>query len=238
MNNPANALDIFSAGAKSFGVNLSGDMIARFLLYMKELKDWNKKINLTAITQEREIITKHFLDSMAPAPFLLKGASILDIGSGAGFPGIPLSIVRPDLFVTLLDSSRKKIHFQKYVVRLLNLSKINTVEGRAEELIKSRPEMLHHYDVVISRAFSSLKIFIDAGKPFLKKTGLWITFKGPVRKAEYSELKQCLDRKRLDIQTAHYKLPCLERERTLYIVKQRNIKSLNKDTLDYELRIS
>ncbi|MBW2646521.1 MAG: 16S rRNA (guanine(527)-N(7))-methyltransferase RsmG [Deltaproteobacteria bacterium] len=200
MKNSAKHVDILTKGAKSFGIDLSDDTIASLLLYMEELKAWNKKINLTAITQEKEILTKHFLDSIAPAPYLLKGTSVLDLGSGAGLPGIPLKIIRPDLRVTLLDSSRKKIHFQKHIIRTLKLSEITTVEGRAEDAIKRHPDMLHSYDAVLSRAFSSLRTFIELGRPFLKKTGLLITFKGPAGVAELSELKQWLDQERLPTQ--------------------------------------
>ncbi len=220
MRNSVKYHDILSSGAERFGLHLSDDMIVSFLLYMDELQEWNKKINLTAITLEEEILTKHLLDSIAPAPYLLKGASVLDLGSGAGFPGIPLKIVRPDLRVTLLDSSRKKIHFQKHVVRILNLSEINTVEGRAEDIAKSHPDMLHCYDAALSRAFSSLRAFIEMGKPFLKNTGSWIGFKGPAGAAELSELKPWLDQERLTIQAEKYKLSGLEQERVLYIVRQ------------------
>ncbi len=220
MRNSVKYHDILSSGAERFGLHLSDDMIVSFLLYMDELQEWNKKINLTAITLEEEILTKHLLDSIAPAPYLLKGASVLDLGSGAGLPGIPLKIIRPDLRVTLLDSSRKKIHFQKHAVRMLKLSEITTVEGRAEDAIKRHPDMLQCYDVVLSRAFSSLRTFVEQGRPFLKKSGSLIIFKGPAGTAELSELEQWLDQERLTTRAVTYTLPHLEQERVLYIVQQ------------------
>jgi 16S rRNA (guanine527-N7)-methyltransferase len=219
MKTSAKYVDILTKGAKSFGIDLSDDTIAGLLLYMEELKAWNKKMNLTAITQEKEILTKHLLDSIAPAPYLLKGTSVLDLGSGAGLPGIPLKIIRPDLRVTLLDSSRKKIHFQKHIIRTLKLSEISTIEGRAEDAIKRHPDMLHCYDIVLSRAFSSLRTFIELGRPFLKKNGLLIIFKGPAGVTELSELKQWLDQERLTTRAVTYTLPHPEQKRVLYIVQ-------------------
>src|SRR5512136_1652165 len=99
-------------GGKAFGINLDEKTIEAFEIYLKELLKWNQKINLTAIRSEKGIVLKHFLDSLSVHPYIPKTCSLLDIGSGAGFPGIPLKITHPDLEMTLIDSVRKKVDFQ------------------------------------------------------------------------------------------------------------------------------
>ncbi len=113
--------DLLIEGTKAFGIHLDERAIESFEIYLKELLKWNQKINLTAIRSEKGIVLKHFLDSLSICPYLPKQASILDIGSGAGFPGIPLKMVRPSLKITLIDSVRKKIDFQKHLIRSLGL---------------------------------------------------------------------------------------------------------------------
>jgi len=105
--------DILKTGGKEFGLSIGNNEADLFLKYLKELKDWNKKINLTAIKEDRDIVIRHFLDSLTLAPFLTGEETILDIGSGAGFPGIPLKIIIPSLRITLMDSVAKKVVFMK-----------------------------------------------------------------------------------------------------------------------------
>ena len=111
-------------GVKAFGIDLDEKKVGAFDLYLRELLKWNQKINLTAIRSEKGIVVKHFLDSLSAYPYLSKPSSLLDIGSGAGFPGIPLKMVEPFLEVTLIDSVRKKVDFQKHIIRTLGLKGI------------------------------------------------------------------------------------------------------------------
>ena len=113
--------DLLVEGAKTFGIHLDGKAIEFFELYLKELLKWNQKINLTAIRSEKGIVLKHFLDSLSVYPYIPKTCSLLDIGSGAGFPGIPLKITQPNLEMTLIDSVRKKVDFQRHIIRMLGL---------------------------------------------------------------------------------------------------------------------
>ena len=221
MDNFSEHSKILDNGARRLGIPLSGDMTAMLLLYMQELKEWNTKFNLTSIMIDKEILVKHFLDSLAPSRYLPERASILDLGSGAGLPGIPLKIVRPDIAVTLLDSSRKKIHFQKHIIRTLRLRRIYTLRVQAEHGIDRYPDMQSHYDAVLSRAFSSLRLFIEIGKRFLKENGLLIAFKGPAGTTEISRLKPWLDKKSLTIESVQYSLPYLEQKRMLCFVRPR-----------------
>lgn len=124
--------DFLVEGAKTFGIYLGGKTIETFELYLKELLKWNQKINLTAIRSEKGIVLKHFLDSLSVHPYLPNCSSILDIGSGAGFPGIPLKIIQPTLEVTLIDSVHKKVDFQKHIIRTLGLKGIEAIHGREE----------------------------------------------------------------------------------------------------------
>jgi 16S rRNA (guanine527-N7)-methyltransferase len=120
-------------GAEVFGIRLNETQVAAFDLFLRELLKWNQKINLTAIRSGKGIVLKHFLDSLSAFPYLSRTVSLLDIGSGAGFPGIPLKIVHPSLEVTLIDSVRKKIDFQRHVIRMLGLKGTESIHGRIQD---------------------------------------------------------------------------------------------------------
>ena len=164
-------------GASSFGVQLDEKTIGAFDLYLKELLKWNQKINLTAIRSEKGIVVKHFIDSLSVYPHLAATCSLLDIGSGPGFPGIPLKMVKPDLDVTLIDSVRKKVDFQRQIIRTLGLKGIEAIHGRAEEEGLSQ-RMEGRFDTVISRAFSDLQTLLTLSRPFLKRGGRVLAMKG------------------------------------------------------------
>jgi 16S rRNA (guanine527-N7)-methyltransferase len=175
--------DLLIEGAKAFGVHLAGKAIEAFELYLRELLRWNQKINLTAIRSEREIVLKHFLDSLSVLPYLPKPSSVLDIGSGAGFPGIPLKIIEPTLKITLIDSVRKKVDFQKHIIRTLGLKGIEAIHGRVQDrAILQRFE--GRFDITLSRAFSDLRTLLLLSFPLLKKGGSVIAMKGEVENHE------------------------------------------------------
>ena len=163
--------------ARVFGINLDERTLEAFVLYQKELLKWNQKISLTAVRTEKGIIVKHFLDSLSVFPYLSSPYSLLDIGSGAGFPGIPLKIVSPSLNITLIDSVRKKVDFQRHILRMLDLKGIEAIHGRVQD-----KEILNNlggrFDIVISRAFSDLRTFLILSFPFLKEGGRAIAMKG------------------------------------------------------------
>lgn len=164
-------------GAREFGVCLDEKALKAFDIYLKELLKWNQKINLTAIRSEKGIVLKHFLDSLSVKPYLPEQSSILDIGSGAGFPGIPLKIVRPALQMTLIDSVRKKVDFQRHVIRMLGLRGTEVIHGRAQdrEIVQN---LGGRFDITLSRAFSDLRTFLVLSFPFLKGGGTAIAMKG------------------------------------------------------------
>lgn len=181
--------NLFIEGAKSFGIYLEEREIEAFDLYLKELLKWNQKINLTAIRTEKGIVLRHFLDSLSVYPCLPRASTLLDIGSGAGFPGIPLKMVEPSLEITLIDSVRKKVDFQRHIIRKLGLKGIETIHGRVQE--RAILEALEgQFDVVMSRAFSDLRSFLALSFPFLKKGGIVLAMKGRVDRKEIRLLSE------------------------------------------------
>jgi 16S rRNA (guanine527-N7)-methyltransferase len=180
---------ILTEGAETFGVHLAEETLEGFDLYSKELAKWNQKINLTAIRTEREIILKHFLDSLSVHPYLPKSSSLLDVGSGAGFPGIPLKLADPTLEITLIDSVRKKVDFQRHIIRRLGLKGIEAIHGRVQEREILR-KMEGRFDRVISRAFADLHSFLQLSNPFLKKGGAALAMKGDLKEEEIQSLTE------------------------------------------------
>jgi 16S rRNA (guanine527-N7)-methyltransferase len=176
-------------GARAFRIHLDEKAEEAFETYLRELIKWNRKINLTAIRTEKEIILKHFLDSLSVLPYLPRNATLLDLGSGAGFPGIPLKIVEPSLDITLIDSVRKKIDFQRHILRNLRLKGITAVHGRAQdkEILRT---MAGQFDLVISRAFSDLRTFLILSTPFLRWGGRAIAMKGKMEQGEIRRLEE------------------------------------------------
>ncbi len=176
-------------GAKTFGVYLDDEANESFGLYLKELLKWNQKINLTAIRSEKEIVLKHFLDSLSVFPFLPEHSSILDIGSGAGFPGIPLKIIPSTFEMTLIDSVRKKVDFQRHIIRMLGLKGTEAIHGRVQDggILQS---IGGRFDIILSRAFSNLRTFLVLSSPFLKEGGTVIAMKGEVEDREMRPLDE------------------------------------------------
>lgn len=158
-----------------------------FEKYLKLLLKWNRTYNLTAIENPKEVRVKHFEDSLVPLPFLPKPCRLLDIGTGAGFPGIPLKIARPDLEIVLLDSVRKKTAFCEAAIRELKLDQIKVVQARAED--PNIAKKLGLFDVIISRATFSLTEFLEVASPFTKQGGLAIAMKGRDWQDEFKENK-------------------------------------------------
>ena len=174
--------------AKTLEIDLDQTQIQLFSAHAIELIKWTRRINITTITEPIEIASNHFLDSLVPAKFIPPGAAMLDVGSGGGFPGIPLKILFPELAVTLIDASRKKVSFLKHVIRALKLENIEACHIRAQELAV-HPSYIHRFDVIISRALSSLNDFVRLALPFLGDGGVIIALRGAVDKAELDDLR-------------------------------------------------
>jgi 16S rRNA (guanine527-N7)-methyltransferase len=171
--------DLLIEGAKTFGIDLDEKAIQAFETYLKELLKWNQKINLTSIRSEKGIVLKHFLDSLSVYPYLPRHSSILDIGSGAGFPGIPLKIIQPSFEVNLIDSVRKKVDFQRHIIRMIGLKRTEAIHGRVQDKAILR-DLGGRFDIILSRAFSDLQTLLTLSLPFLKRDGTVIAMKGAV----------------------------------------------------------
>jgi len=169
------AKNLLITGAKELGVSLSAEQLALLDLFAEELKRWTRKINLTAITDDDGIAVKHFVDSLSLLKVVQGSGRLLDIGSGAGFPCIPVKIVLPDLDIVSVDAVVKKISFQKQAVRLLSLSQYSALHVRAETLAATYAA---YFDWVVSRAFSDLPSFVAMALPLLKDDGRIVAMKG------------------------------------------------------------
>jgi 16S rRNA (guanine527-N7)-methyltransferase len=180
--------DLIIEGAAAFDIELNTSQTRQFAIHATELVRWNRKINITAITEPSEVAVKHFLDSLLAARFIPTHATLLDIGSGGGFPGIPLKVLLPALSVTLIDASRKKISFLKHVIRTLGIDNIEALHIRAEDLSKD-PLYLNRFDVIISRALTSLELFRRLALPLLIDGGLIMSLKGDIPNDELNELQ-------------------------------------------------
>ncbi len=213
-------------GAAALGAPLDEDGAEAFALHARELMLWNKKISLTTITDPLEVAVKHFLDSVAAFPLLPDKGRMLDIGAGGGFPGIPLKVLAPSLDVTLIDASRKKANFMKYVIRSLSLTRIDAHHARAESLARD-PSHHHSYDVIICRALASLKDFIPMALPLLKRDGALISLKGPSCEEEIAAIappgpgadSPGRIQDRFALTTHRFKLPHIKDPRAIVVIK-------------------
>lgn len=182
---------IIRTAAREVGIFLDQKQIQLFLIYLRELKEWNQKVNLTSLKDDTAIIKNHFIDSLSIIPHLPPAISLLDMGSGGGFPGVPVKIARPSLQVTLLEATRKKANFLRHLIRTLELSHITTLEGRAEAVTAhDQPHPL--FDIVISRAVTRLKPFLLLGEPFVKKGGYLLAMKGAKAEEELRESQKTI----------------------------------------------
>jgi len=211
-------------GAKQLDIQIDKRSIDKFATYALELLKWNQKTNLTAITDPVEVAVKHFLDSIVPLKIIPHHASLLDIGSGGGFPGIPLKISLPNLSVTLIDASRKKVSFLKHMIRILELENIEALHIRSEAFVKA-PGVAKSFEVVISRALSSMTSFALTALPFLKKDGVIIAMRGNVSNHDIQLLRSSINKKHdllmdkdideFEINVKRYSLPYLESNRSI-----------------------
>lgn len=174
------------------GIRLDDNMVVAFEQYREILLDWNSRINLTAITDSREILIKHFLDSILILRWcqIPQNATVIDVGTGAGFPGIPLKIVRPDLQVTLLDSLNKRVNFLKEASRQLGQDNF-CIHGRAEELAHQK-EHREQYHVATARAVASLPALSEYCLPFVKTGGMFLAMKGPDSQQELEQSRHAI----------------------------------------------
>lgn len=173
---------LLNAGLKQAGLALSEATVQKLLAYLALIQKWNKVHNLTAVRDPNEMVTLHLLDSLVVLPYIT-GKRLLDVGSGAGLPGIVLAICKPELQVTTIDSVSKKASFMRQAKAELGLSNLEVVAGRVEQLKPAEP-----FDMVISRAFSDLNLFLSLTQHLIAKPGLWLAMKGVYPHEELAQI--------------------------------------------------
>ena len=184
------------SGAAALGVSLDDSQVEQFRLYHRELVSWNSRTNLTAVIEWSEVRTRHVLDSLSAAAAIpediLRGGVAVDVGSGAGFPGLALKIAFPDLDVTLIDSTSKKTAFLRHVSRQLGLDGVVVLTGRAEDLAH-RSDLREGFDIVLSRAVARLPVLAELTLPFCRVGGLTVLHKGAGARDEVADARFAID---------------------------------------------
>lgn len=183
--------EIIDKYAKELQIELNENQKEKFYLYMNLLIEWNEKINLTAIVEPKEVILKHFIDSLTISKYIEKNSYVADVGTGAGFPGIPLKILREDLNIVLVDSLNKRINFLNEVIKELDLKKIKAIHSRAEEFGQNR-EHREKFDIVTSRAVANLSTLSEYLIPLVKIGGKSLCMKGPEIEEEINNAKKAI----------------------------------------------
>ncbi len=211
-------------GADRMGIEVGPKEADQLAVHAEALMLWAEKTNLTTIRDPLEVAVKHYLDSLAPVALIPRNAQLLDVGSGGGFPGIPLKIMIPSLSVILMDASRKKVSFLKHIIRTLALESIDAIQGRVEMFATQM-----RFDVIVSRAFSDLNSFIRMAAPLLAKDGVLMAFKTEDASSEIASLKdQNLKKKPskpcsadpFAFEVYPYRIPFLERKRSIVIIRR------------------
>ena len=213
-------LALLAKGAAALGLELAPAVLERFQVYLEELKLWNAKINLTARTTDRDIVIKHFLASLAGLPWLEAAPSLVDLGSGAGFPGLALKLVRPDLSLTLEEARQKKAAFLEYLVSRLGLAGVEVVQAHLT------PAMAREWEpkaaAVVSRAAFSLTQFLELAAPLLAAGGLALALKGVhLSEGELEAARTVAPRLHLGSLEPHqYRLPISGEPRLLVLARK------------------
>lgn len=176
---------------KNLNIYITESQLEQFYLYMKILQKWNENINLTAILEDGDILQKHFIDSLTILPYINNEDNVIDVGTGAGFPGIPIKIVKEDIKVTLLDSLNKRVKFLQEVIDNLALSNIDTIHNRAEDAGRNL-DLREKFDIAVSRAVAPLNVLVEYLMPLVKKGGQCICMKGNNIEEELANSKKAI----------------------------------------------
>ena len=209
--------------SKDLGVRFSVKQIEQFFEYMNLLIEWNEKMNLTAITEPDEIVLKHFIDSITILKELEDGSKLVDVGTGAGFPGIPLSIMNPTLKITLVDSLNKRLIFLQEVVNKLKLENIEIVHARAEEFGQNK-KYREQFDIATSRAVANLSTLSEYLIPLVKIGGKVISMKASDAKQELNEAKKAIEVLGGTVEKIdEFNLPQSDIRRTVIIIRKNKL---------------
>ena len=212
--------DLMIDYGKEINIVFTEEQLQKFYQYMNLLIEWNEKINLTAIVEPKEIILKHFIDSLTIIKYIELNKSVIDIGTGAGFPGIPVKIMREDLDITLLDSLNKRIHFLNEVIQKLELKNITAVHARIEEYAKNK-QYRETFDVATSRAVANLTTLSEYMLPMVDLKGMAICMKGSEINEEISKSKNSIKLLGGKInKIEEFTLPKSDNRRNLILIKK------------------
>lgn len=214
---------ILIEGAKSFGIELSREQVEQFSIFYRLLVEWNEKMNLTTITEEKEVVVKHFLDCLSGAPVLqsFEKPLIADVGTGAGFPGIPLKIIYHELSFVLIDCLKKRLGFLAEVVKELGMEHIELVHGRAEELAHTEAYR-ERFDIVVSRAVASLPVLMEYSMGYVKKGGILLAYKGPTLAEELKASERALSVLQSGVETTQtVEIPFSEYSHTIAVIRKK-----------------
>lgn len=204
--------------SKKINIDITDEQLKKFYRYMYLLLEWNEKINLTAITETDEVILKHFIDSMTVFKYLVESKNIIDVGTGAGFPGIPIAIMNQNKNITLLDSLNKRINFLNEVCSELKINNIKTYHGRAEEFGHNKQHR-EKYDIAISRAVANMTTLVEYLIPFIKVGGRCICMKGNDIEEELEQAKFAIKELGGKIEKVErFNLPNSDMERNIIII--------------------
>lgn len=212
----------FIQDLKELGVSLTDRQIEQFLIYYELLTEWNSFMNLTAITEYEDVLKKHFVDSVSliQAVDVRKELTLIDVGTGAGFPGLALKIAYPELQVTLLDSLQKRIQFLDAVIEKLGLEGIETIHGRAEDFAKPQ-KLRESFDLCVSRAVANLSTLSEYCLPFVKVGGYFIPYKSEKIVQEKEEAKKALELLGGKFERqVEFMLPSSDIYRNLFVIKK------------------
>jgi len=211
----ADFAEILHEGLKELSFPVDNRIISQFETYKRELVEWNRRIDITSIATDEDMAIKHFIDSLLPSVFIKNGAFVMDIGSGGGFPGIPLKIYKPDLRMILLEASEKKVVFLKHIIRILGLKNITPINQRAEDK-GFRTVMKETVDVVLSRAFSRFKDFFDIARHYVRPGGMVIGMLGREWERAIQEADSLIKTYGFEVKiTRHFELPRQKGQRTI-----------------------
>ena len=206
--------------SKEINIDLNEEQLEKFKRYMDLLLEWNEKVNLTAITEEDEVILKHFVDSMTVLKSIEDGASIVDVGTGAGFPGIPVSIAKDDVNVILVDSLNKRINFLQEVISEINLTNIKAIHSRAEDFGQNK-EHREKYDISVSRAVANLSVLVEYLLPLVKVGGKCICMKCSEVEEEITNAKFAIKELGGKIESVdEFCLPGTEIKRNIIVIRK------------------
>lgn len=217
--------ELLLKGTKVLGLKLDEAQASSFMTYLEELKKWNSRINLTSIIDDQEIIVRHFLDSLILCRFIKPNQTLLDIGAGGGFPGLPIKIALGDntAKLALMDSIEKKCIFMRHAIRTLGLKNTEAIWSRAEDLA-TIARLSCSFDIIVSRAFSELGLFLELATPYAKPAGRIIAVKGPLGPELGSEIDEVKKSSRLDsltfISAEEFVVPLSDRRTTLIIYEK------------------